>query len=136
MHLYQRIATVVVVTMAMAVCTGPALAGGHNYTGNWPVTVSGSQRSNGTFCLTLKGGTSGGQASLNAGSQKYPYGSFLVLDGLLIATITQPLYGQNGALMFTVPVKHGSIGQGVFEDVEGGSNFDAGKLTFGAKNGC
>jgi hypothetical protein len=104
------------------------------YSGAWPVTISGSQRSNGTGCLTLNGG-SGGAASLAFGTQKYT-GSFLVMNHLLIATITEPLYGQNGALMFIAPAKRGHIGVGVFENIEGGSNFDAGTLTFGTKNGC
>jgi hypothetical protein len=103
-----------------------------SYNGAWPVTVSQSQRSNGTGCLTLNGGS----ASLVFEGQKYAYGSFLVMNHLLIATITEPLYGQNGALMFIVPTKRGQIGQGIFENIEGGSNFDAGTLTFGAKNGC
>jgi len=106
------------------------------YSGSWPVTVTGSQRSNGTACLTLTGNARGGQASLVSGSQKYPYGSFLVLNGILMVTISEPLYGQNGALMFTASASHGHIGQGIFENIEGGSNFDFGSLAFGMKNGC
>jgi hypothetical protein len=30
----------------------------------------------------------------------------------------------------------GTIGQGIFENIEGGSNFDSGDLAFGKKNGC
>ena len=113
------------------------LPASQSYTGTWPVTVSHSQRSNGTGCLTLhEGANNSGSASLAFGSQKYQYGSFLVMDGVLVATITQPIYGQNGALMFIAHAKHGHVGQGVFEDVEGGSNFDFGNLAFGAKNGC
>jgi|SRR5579862_1710515 len=113
------------------------LPASHSYSGTWPVTVSNSQRSNGTGCLKLtEGGNGAGSASLVFGSQKYQYGSFLVMDGMLVATITQPLYGQNGALMFIAHAKRGNVGQGIFEDIEGGSNFDFGNLAFGAKNGC
>lgn len=113
------------------------LPASHSYTGAWPVTVSHSQRSNGTGCLTLtEGGNDAGSASLVFGTQKYQYGSFLVMDGVLVATISQPLNGQNGALMFIAHAKRGHVGQGIFEDIEGGSNFDAGNLAFGAKNGC
>lgn len=109
----------------------------HSYSGAWPVTVSHSQRSNGTGCLTLtEGGNGSGSASLVFGSQKYQYGSFLVMDGVLVATISQPLNGQNGALMFIAHAKRGQVRQGIFEDIEGGSNFDFGNLAFGAKNGC
>ncbi len=77
-----------------------------------------------------------GSASLVAGSTKYPYGSFIVRNGILVVNMAEPLYGQNGALMFIARASRGDIGQGVFEDIRGGSNFDAGDLTFGMKNGC
>jgi hypothetical protein len=132
MRFTQRIIVAAAAT-AMAVSAGPAIA--HGYSGNWPVTVTRSQRSNGTGCLTLTGNGSG-SASLVLGGQKYVYGSFLVIKGILMATISEPLYGQNGALMFTASASHGNIGQGIFENIEGGSNFDAGALAFGMKNGC
>jgi hypothetical protein len=107
-----------------------------NFSGNWPVTITGSQRDNGTGCLTLNGRIGGGQATLKFGGFSYPYGQFIVKNGLLVTNITEPLYGQNGALMFIVPVHRGQIGTGDFEDIRGGSNFDFGTLTFGAKGGC
>jgi hypothetical protein len=134
MHLTQRFIIVAVAAMAMVLCAGPAMA--RSYNGAWPVTVTGSQRSNGTGCLTLNGTPTGGAASLVYGGFKYPYGSFLVLNGILMATISEPLYGQNGALMFTAPANRGHIGQGIFENIEGGSNFDFGELSFGMKNRC
>jgi hypothetical protein len=144
----QRIIIAATSATAMVFSAGPAMAHGfsamnmvvpamHSYSGSWPVTVTHSQRSNGTYCLTLtENGSNGGSASLVTGSQKYPYGSFLVLNDILMATIQEPLYGQNGALMFIASANHGNIGQGIFENVEGGSNFDFGKLAFGMKNGC
>lgn len=121
----------------MVVGTGAARAhAAHGYGGSWPVTVTDSQRSNGTYCLTLTQYGNGGSASLVIGSQRYPYGSFLVINDILVATIQEPLYGQNGALMFIAHANHGHVGQGVFENVEGGSNFDAGALAFGTRGGC
>jgi len=38
--------------------------------------------------------------------------------------------------MFIVHAAQGHIGQGIFENIEGGSNFDFGALAFGMKNGC
>jgi hypothetical protein len=38
--------------------------------------------------------------------------------------------------MFIASASHGYIGQGILENIEGGSNFDAGALAFGMKNGC
>jgi len=131
MRLARGLVIAAVAGMAAVSSFGIAAASS-SYDGTWPVTISQSQRSNGTGCLTLNGGA----ASLVFGSQKFTYGSFLVKNRLLVATITEPLYGQNGALMFIVPAKRGQIGQGIFENIEGGSNFDAGTLVFGAKNGC
>ena len=101
------------------------------------MTVTHSQRSNGTYCLTLsENGRNEGAASLVMGSQRFPYGSFIVIHDILMATIQEPLYGQNGALTFTASANRGRIGQGIFENIEGGSNFDFGALTFGMKGGC
>jgi hypothetical protein len=106
-----------------------------SYGGSWPVTITHSQRSNGTGCLTLIGNTSG-SATLTFGSQQFQNGSFLVRDGIILAEIAQPLQSQNGALLFIAHTSRGSIGRGIFEDIEGGANFDSGALVFGAKNGC
>jgi hypothetical protein len=109
MRLSQRILIAAVAATAMVVSGAPAMAHGyngnsismfvpasHSYSGAWPVTVTHSQRSNGTGCLTLSGNASG-WASLVFGGQKYTYGSFVVIDDILMATISEPLYGQNGA---------------------------------------
>jgi hypothetical protein len=111
------------------------------YTGSWPVTVTQSQHSNGTYCLTLNdNGTDGwphsGTASLVIGSQKFPSGSFQVINRTLVATIEAQGYSQNAALLFIGPAGGGKIGQGFFEDVYGGGDFDSGALAFGTKGGC
>ncbi|HLY02155.1 MAG TPA: hypothetical protein VKR56_06610 [Candidatus Cybelea sp.] len=126
----------VIAATAIVFCAGPANARGGSYSGAWPVTITGSQFGNGTGCLTLTQNASGGSASLVFDNQKYPYGSFVVVNGILVANITEPLYGQNGALMFIAHASHGHIGKGVYENIEGGSNFDFGALSFGMKNGC
>jgi len=145
----KRILIAAVATMAVVVSAGPAMAhingntmnmfapASHSYGGAWPVTVTHSQFGNGTDCLTLtQNGGNGGSASLVAGSQKYPYGSFLVSKDILVVTITETLYGQNGALLFIAHANNGHIGQGIFEDDRGGSDFDTGELAFGTKNSC
>jgi hypothetical protein len=150
MRFSQQILVAAVATTAMVVSAGAVMAhgfssgtinmiapGSHSYSGSWPVTISHSQFSNGTDCLTLtQGGSNGGSASLVAGNQKYPYGSFRVSKDILVVTITEPLYGQNGALLFIAHANNGHIGQGIFEDDRGGSDFDTGELAFGMKNGC
>ncbi len=144
MHFLKRLCVAIAAgLLAAAFSTGATMARGysplpmaHSYSGAWPVTISNSQRSNGTGCLTFTGNGNSGQASLVFQSQKYNYGSFLVSDGLLLVTITEPLYGQNGALVFIASAHRGHIGGGLFENIEGGSNFDNGALAFGTKGGC
>jgi hypothetical protein len=150
MRFSQRILMAAVATTAMVASTGAAMAHGlngstmnmivpdlHSYSGAWPVTITGSQFSNGTDCLTLtQNGSNGGSASLVKDGQKYPYGSFVVVNHILMVNISEPLYGQNGAMMFAASANHGHVGQGIFENVEGGSNFDFGALAFGMKGGC
>lgn len=149
MRFTQRIIMVVVAMTVLVASAGVArahdyngnavsmfLPDAHSYSGSWPITITRSQRSNGTGCLTLSGGAKSGQASLVFGGTRYNYGSFVVFNGILMANITEPLYGQNGALVFTAHAHRGTIGQGLFENIEGGSNFDAGALAFGTKNGC
>jgi hypothetical protein len=133
----------------MVVSAGPGLAHGyngsamnmfvpesHSFSGSWPVTVTRSQHSNWTGCLTLTENGSGRSASLVIGSQKYPSGSFLVINRTIVATITAQAYSQNAGLVFIGSADRDKIGPGVFEDVYGGSDFDSGALTFGMKGGC
>jgi hypothetical protein len=130
MRLSQHILIAAVTAAAMVASTGAALANG--YTGSWPVTVTKSQHSNGTSCLTLG---EDGSASVVLGSRKYD-GSFLVINHTLVATITVQAYSQNAGLVFIGSARRGNIGPGVFEDVYGGSDFDSGALAFGMNGGC
>jgi hypothetical protein len=109
-----------------------------NYSGNWPVTVTHSQRSNGTGCLTLtENGTNGGSASLVFGSQKFTFGTFQIFNHTLVATIqAQGGNGQNAGLVFIGSASRGNIGPGVFDEVYGGEAFEEGALAFGVKGGC
>jgi hypothetical protein len=149
MHFPKRILIAAAATAAMVVSAGPAMAhingstmhmlvpDAHNYSGSWPVTVSHSQNSNGTDCLTLIGsGIDAGSASVVIGSQKFSNGSFLVINHTLVATIPVQGYGQNAGLVFIGSADGGKIGPGVFEDVYGGVDFDSGALAFGMKGGC
>jgi hypothetical protein len=146
MRFSKRTLIAAVATIAMVVSAGAAMAHGingstmnmvvpesHSYGGSWPVTVTHSQHSNGTYCLTL---TENGSASLVIGSQRFPNGSFLAINHTLVATIQAQGYGQNAGLVFIGSASRGNIGHGVFEDVYGGSDFDSGALAFGMKGGC
>ena len=83
MHFSQRILITAVAATAMVASAGATMAHGyngnaismfvpasHSYSGAWPVTVTRSQRSNGTYCLTLTGNGSSGSASLVMDGQK------------------------------------------------------------------
>ncbi|HEX3671302.1 MAG TPA: hypothetical protein VHT92_06305 [Candidatus Cybelea sp.] len=136
---FRAISIGVAMTAAVVLSAGTAMAQG--YSGTWPVTVTHSQHSNGTYCLTLTdNGSDGwrhsGFATLVIGSSKFPYGTFQVIDRTLVATIQAQGYGQNAGLVFIGSAERGKIGPGVFEDVYGGEDFDSGALSFGMKGGC
>lgn len=151
MHYSKGILVTAAAITAMVVSAGPGMARGINgsamnmvvrdtrsYSGNWPVTVTRSQFSDGTDCLTLtENGSNGGSASLLTGSRRLSNGTFLIIDHTLVATIeVEGLSGETAGLVFIGSADRGKIGPGVFEDVLGGADFDAGALAFAMKGGC
>lgn len=142
MHRSQLVVVAVIASLAIVVSGGPAAARGfsqllsRDYSGNWPATVTHSKNSNGTYCLTLtQTSGNGGSASLVIGGQKYPFGTFQIFNGTLVATIQAQGYGQNAGLVF-VGSAHATLGPGVFDEVYGGEAFEEGALAFGVKGGC
>ena len=148
MHFLQRI---LFASLGIAAISGgAAMARGYNgdainmiapaaraYTGNWPVTVTHSQRSNGTYCLTLtQNSRNSGSASLVIGSQKFTFGTFQIFNNTLVATIQAQGGSQNAGLVFIGSASLGKIGAGVYDEVYGGEAFDEGALAFGMKGGC
>ncbi len=125
--------------VAALVMVAPAAAS-QGYSGSYQVTVTRSQHSNGNYCLTLTdngqyGAKHSGSATLVISGHKYPYGTFQVLNHTLVATIQAQGYGQNAGLVFIGHATLGNVGDGVFEDVYGGEDFDSGALAF-TKGGC
>jgi len=136
----RSLGRILIVGVAALAAVVPASAA-TSYSGSWPVTVTHSQHSNGTFCLTLtdngqNGFPHSGSASLVIGSHKYPYGTFQLINHLMVATIQAQGYSQNAGLVFVAPASRGTIGQGTYDEVYGGEAFDSGALAFGAKGGC
>ncbi|MGC1373773.1 MAG: hypothetical protein WA824_16680 [Candidatus Sulfotelmatobacter sp.] len=124
--------------VAFALASSPAMA--QSYTGNWPATVSQSHRANGTYCITLTddgslGWPHSGEATL-VPAQGTDFGTFQVIDGVLMVTFTQPGgTAENGALLFIASASDGRIGKGAYEQFYG-TEIDSGVLVFGAKGGC
>lgn len=148
MNLFRSVGLVAAALVAMTVSPGPAMARGSvmipmaigervTYTGAWPVTIRHAARGNGAYCLTLKQTSrNGGSASLTGNGSDEPFGTFLILNHTLVATIQQPGQYDDAGLVFIGPASRGNIGNGVFEQVYGGENFDSGDLSFGTKGGC
>jgi len=91
----------ILLAMALPIVTFALTPGGamaQSHTGNWPVTVSQSLHGNGTYCVTLTdtgnlGWPHSGEASLPSQFFGEPItltGTFRLIDGLLMVTITQP----------------------------------------------
>ncbi|MBV9234052.1 MAG: hypothetical protein JO030_08425 [Candidatus Eremiobacteraeota bacterium] len=128
-----------VTTLTVVASPAPAMARGfimeptaRSYSGNFPVTVTGTKNGGFTGCLTL---TPSGFATLTIGTERFTYGTFLVVNDLFVATIQAQGYGQNAGLLFIAPATRRLTG-GVYEEVYGGENFQSGALAFGAKGGC
>jgi len=123
---------------ALALVTSAAMA--QSFTGNWPATVTQSQRSNGSYCVTLTddgsyGWPHSGEAKLNGQNNPYP-GYFTVIDGLITVTFTF----QSGEgdccdyLTFTARAsKSGHISKGAYNYF---GITDNGVVAFGKKDGC
>ena len=147
MRFLQQTSVVVAATSAIAFSVGAAMAHGiaspfimddrAAYSGGWPATISHAARGNGTYCLTLKQTErNSGSASLTGHGTNQPFGTFFIVNHILVATIEQSGGSQNAGLVFIAPANKGNLGNGAFEQVYGGENFDSGKLTFGLKGGC
>lgn len=139
MHFSARVFVSTVAAFVVFGFGGAAMARGyipvpmaHGYAGSWPVTVT-DQHGSWTGCLTLSGS---GSAALVSGSQKFNGGSYFITNKLLVATIPAQGYGQNAGLVFVGRAMHSGLGAGIFDEVYGGSDFESGSLTFGAKGGC
>jgi hypothetical protein len=129
----------VAISIAIALFTFTDAAMAQSYTGDWPATVSHSQRDDGAYCISLNddgtyGAKHSGEAKLIPGSNQYP-GYFSVVDGIITVTFTYPS-GPGDCCsyqVFTARASDGEIGSGVFNYF---GNTDIGLVTFGKKNGC
>ena len=137
MSRHTRSIAMAFVVAAFGLMTSAAMA--QSYTGDWPATVTHSQRSNGAYCISLTddgsyGAPHSGEASLIGSNNPYP-GYFTVVDGLLTVTFTYPS-GEGDCCdfqVFTARASDGQIGKGVFNYF---GLTDIGLLAFGKKNSC
>jgi len=110
-----------------------------SYSGDWQATVSHSQRSNGTYCISLTdngsyGPPHSGVAKLipNNGEDS---GYFSVIDGIITVSFSYPS-GEGDCCsyqVFTAKASDGQIGSGVYNYM---GITDIGVLTFGKKGSC
>ncbi|MBV8196592.1 MAG: hypothetical protein JO263_00535 [Candidatus Eremiobacteraeota bacterium] len=135
----RMLVSTVALAMAVLCSASTALAQGlrmepmaRTYSGPYPVTVTGTQHGSFAGCLTL---STNGFATLVIGTEKFTYGTYSVVNGLFVATIQAQGYGQNAGLLFMAPATR-ILGQGFFEEVYGGENFQSGALAFGVKGRC
>jgi len=135
-HIRRFIATASAI-VAFALIASAAMA--QSYTGNWPATITKSQRDNGKNCVSLTddgsyGWPHSGPAELNGTED--PYGAyFTVIEGLMTVTFISPS-GEGDCcdfFTFTAPASDGHIGKGAFNYFGPGDN---GIVTFGKKNAC
>jgi hypothetical protein len=125
---------ILICALCAALMSGPAAA--QSYNGNWPLTISHSQFSNGSYCLTLNGSNSGG-ASLTGPLGNLPNGDFQVVGRNLVASIAQPYGGGfNAGLVFVLPARNGNLAKGAYIDDNDGYLYDTSTVTVGTKNGC
>src|ERR1700689_875171 len=137
-HIRRFIATALAVA-AFTLTTSAAMAEAQSYTGNWPATVIQTQRSNGTYCVSLTdNGSYGWHHSGPAvlyGHTNPVGGGFPVLAGLMTVNFTYPS-GEGDCCAFQVFTAHasnGKIGKGVFNYF---GLTDIGLVAFGKKDGC
>jgi hypothetical protein len=134
------VTALVIVTAALT----PSTARAQSYSGNWPVNVALPPHYAHTACITLvdngsDGAPHSGPASISGPlvGGTLPYGTFQVINNLLVVTIqSSGDSGSNAGLLFIAPALNGDIGNGVYEDVYGGEDSLSGALTFGKNGGC
>jgi len=132
----MKILPIFATALLIAVSASAALASG-GYSGNWPVTVSRSQFTNGTYCVTLTdSGSHSGEATVVFQGSGELYGSFFLINHDLAMTFPVPAEGQNYGLVFIAHAANGKMGNGILDYVQGGEPGDAGAVVVGQKNNC
>ena len=137
--------------LSTTIFAGAATAGTVSYTGNYQVSLTHDvyltsqgytgHGPNTTHCLALTddgsvGWPNSGYAVLD--NDLNTSGQFAVIDHTIIIYVYTIGSGQEPAsLTFSTTARDGIIGQkGAFDEIQGGTSYDADKATFGAKGSC
>jgi len=140
-----------IASLSAIVSANAAAAGDISYTGNWPVKLTHD------VFLTAEGYTGHGPNTTHCisltddGSVGWPHSGFAVLDNdinssgqfavightILIYIFVLGSGQEPASLVFSANARNGDIGKkGAFDNIQGGTSFDAADATFGQKNGC
>jgi hypothetical protein len=130
-----------IATLCAALFSGAVSANGASYTGNYPLTITGSRIWDGDYCLALNdngslGWSHSGKASLEGNEVLLTDGTFEVIYRTLLVSIRAP-GGKNGhnSLVFVASSPKDNPGKGEYEEVYGKA-FDTGTVMFGTKGSC
>lgn len=108
-----------------------------NFSGSWPLIVSRSKYSDGTYCLALTDdGSDGWRHSGPAVLDGKLDGEFQIIGGLIAVTINDGGFYFPSASVYSAPTRKGNIGSGAVEEIYGGESIDSGIAAFGMKGGC
>jgi hypothetical protein len=116
--------------LSVALPVGSAVAHTFGYSGDWPVTITGSQNYNGAHCIVLSDG--------GALMDKTYYGAYQVIGRTMLVFLDITGSGDEPAtLLFSATASNAHIHPaGAFEFIQGGTSYDSGTATFGTKGGC
>lgn len=136
-------------TLSTVAWTSAATASGDSYTGNWKVTLThdvylnntgyNGHGPNSTHCIAL----------IDDGSVGWPHSGYAELDGqyegqfsvigrtILIYLDIAGSGEEPASLTFSTRARDGNIGKkGAYDEIQGGTSYDADDATFSTKGSC
>jgi hypothetical protein len=139
----------VAAALSMSVWAGAAAAASDSYTGNWKVSLTDDVYLNNTGYNGHGPNSEHCIALTDNGSVGWLHSGFAVLDGqydgqfsvigpsILIYLDTTGSGEEPASLTLTTKASDGHIGKnGAYDEIQGGTSYDAADATFGTKGSC